>query len=78
MRLHSVLMVLVQCSIVFVKVQGHFPNDQYSSDVKTLIKHWFLYISVWIINEFLTHSYKQQLSIVLTCSRLRSGKQPAL
>ena len=24
MKLHSVLMVLVQCSIVFVKVQGHF------------------------------------------------------
>ena len=27
MKLQSVLMVLLQCSIVFGKVQGHFPSD---------------------------------------------------
>ena len=27
MKLHSVPMVLVQCSIVFVKVLGHFLSD---------------------------------------------------
>ena len=34
MKLHSVLMVLVQCSIVFVKVLGHFLSV-FTSDIAT-------------------------------------------
>ena len=85
MKLHSVLMVLVQSSIVFVKVLGHFLSDHLDIKFslgyircKDTIKHWFLYFSSWIINEFLKLSYKRPPSIVLTCSLLRSGKQPAL